>query len=365
MDGARILEAYQEMERAFPAFQVAYAMKANPDLHILKLLQGHGGSFETASISEIELLTSVGVSPEKIIFSNPIKPIEAIARSVQAGVYYHTFDSISEIDKFAPYGDRIGPIFRIDVSNKGSLWALNGKFGAGRSLWSSIFSHMSQNNIPLKGITFHVGSQCETLETWELALESAKEAILLARGFGLNPDTLNIGGGFPIYLGREVPSVTDISRVIYRHLSNWEKEEIIIKNHFAEPGRYIAGPAGTLISKIIGIADREAGDKIEKWVFLDTGVFTGLMETIDGITYPLVSNGSGEPVEVMLCGPSCDSADKMYRAELPDPKIGDTLYLTGAGAYTTSYVSNFNGLDTPLTVFMDDESSNVTETAAP
>ena len=77
------------------------------------------------------------------------------------------------------------------------------------------------------------------------------------------------------------------------------------------------------------------------------------METIDGIEYPTLSNATGELEKINLCGPSCDSVDKMYEAKLPTLKTGDKLIFRGAGAYTTVYASSFNGFHGPEVHFVE------------
>jgi len=353
MDRSKVLSNYRDMKSSFPDFHVAYAMKSNSDDSILSILLKEGSDIETASIAEIRHLIEIGVSPEKIIFSNPVKPESAIRDAVEAGIRVMTFDSLAEARKFIPYKDFIKPVFRIDVPNDGSLWVLSGKFGSPKRVWPTIFQFMEENDIPLAGITFHVGSQCEQAATWGKALERVGECALLAKSYGLKPEILNIGGGFPIFLGREIPAIKDIAEVVYASIEDLRREGIVFEKFYAEPGRFISGPAGTLCTRIIGIADRDIKGQSEKWVFLDTGVFSGLMETIDGITYPLYSSGTGEPEKVMLCGPSCDGADKMFRVVLPSPKVGDIIYMSGTGAYTMSYSSNFNGIEPPSVSFVD------------
>ncbi|MDH4263014.1 MAG: type III PLP-dependent enzyme [Spirochaetia bacterium] len=353
MDRSKIISNYREMKSAFTDFHIAYAMKSNSHNDILNLLLREDSDIETASISEIQLLIERGVSPEKIIFSNPVKPESAIRSAVESGVFTMTFDSLSELKKFIPYKEFIKPILRIDVANEGSLWVLSGKFGCPKRVWPQIFQYMKDNEITLSGITFHVGSQCEMASTWGKAIAEVGEAALMAETYNLKPEILNIGGGFPINLGRDVPTVKDIANVVYKAINDLEKKGIVFEKFYAEPGRFISGSAGTLCTRVIGVGDRDIKGQSEKWVFLDTGVFSGLMETIDGITYPLYSNGSGEIERVMLCGPSCDGADKMFKAFLPSPKVGDIIYMYGTGAYTMSYSSNFNGIEPPSVSFVD------------
>jgi ornithine decarboxylase len=353
MDRSKIVSNYREMKDSFPDFHVAYAMKSNSHDDVLNLLLQEDADIETASIAEIQHLIRLGVRPEKIIFSNPVKPETAIRSAVECGVFTMTFDSLSELKKFIPYKEFIKPVLRIDVVNEGSLWILSGKFGCPKRIWPQIFQYMKDNEIPLSGITFHVGSQCERAATWGKAIAQVGEAVIMAENYDLKPEILNIGGGFPIFLGREIPGVKEIADVVYDAINELEDKGIIFEKFYAEPGRFISGSAGTLCTRIIGVGDRDVKGQGEKWVFLDTGVFSGLMETIDGITYPLYSNGIGEPETVMLCGPSCDGADKMFKAVLPSPKVGDIIYMYGTGAYTMAYSSNFNGIEPPSVSFVD------------
>ena len=353
IDRSKIISNYREMKDAFPDFHVAYAMKSNSHDSILNLLLQEDADIETASISEILHLMELGVKPEKVIFSNPVKPESAIRSAVECGVSTMTFDSLSELKKFIPYKEFIKPVLRIDVPNDGSLWILSGKFGCPKRIWPQIFQFMKDNEIALSGITFHVGSQCERAATWGRALEEVGEAYIMAETYDLRPEILNIGGGFPIFLGREIPTVKEIADVVFEAVNQLEKKGIVFEKFYAEPGRFISGSAGTLCTRIIGIGDRDVKGKSEKWVFLDTGVFSGLMETIDGITYPLYSNGTGEMEQVMLCGPSCDGADKMFKVKIPSPNVGDILYMYGTGAYTTEYSSSFNGIEPPSVTFVD------------
>lgn len=348
MDRSRIRENYLELKKALPPFRIAYAIKSNSHPEIIEILKKEGSHFETASIAEIEKLMSLGVKAEEIVLSNPVKAPDAIRRALDHGVLIQSFDSVEELEKFKPYANRIRPQLRIVVPNEGSMWPLTGKFGADQELWPAIFQYMKDNDIPLDGITFHPGSQCETIAGWNNALDTTWRCIEVAREYGLNPTTINIGGGFPIDLGRKIPTAAQIGKVVMRHLKEWERKGFKPADLIVEPGRYISGSAGYLLSRVVGVARRE-----KTWAFLDCGVFTGMMETIDGITYPMLFSGSGEKETVMLCGPSCDSVDKMYEAQLPKPKTGDQVLFLGAGAYTSVYASEFNGFLGPKMVFLD------------
>ncbi len=348
MDRSRIRENYLSLKKALPPFRIAYAIKSNSHPEIIEILKKEGSHFETASIAEIEKLLALGVKANEIVLSNPVKAADAIRRALDHGVIIQSFDSVEELEKFLPYANKIRPQLRIVVPNEGSMWPLTGKFGADEELWPAIFSYMKENSIPLDGITFHPGSQCETISGWDSALYLTWRCIEISREYGLNPTTINIGGGFPVDLGRKFPSAAEIGKIVLRHLAEWERKGFKPQDLIVEPGRFISGSAGVLATKVVGIARRE-----KTWAFLDCGVFTGMMETIDGITYPMLFSSDKPTETVMLCGPSCDSVDKMYEAQVPAAKPGDAILFLSGGAYTSVYASEFNGFLGPRMVFLD------------
>lgn len=349
-----IRNRYRELSRALPAFEIAYAIKANPHLGIIETLRAEGASFETASIYELEYLISKGILSSKMVFSNPVKAPRSIRKSIDYGIDRIAFDSVDEVNKFRGLNARL--YLRIAVPNAGSLWPLDRKFGASPKQWPAIFKSLRENNLDLEGIAFHVGSQSESTEGWQLAFSETRRAVSMARHAGLKPRSLNIGGGLAAHLGRPLPPLDSIASIIFSHIEKFRKElDFADGDLICEPGRYLSGDAGVLVASVIGVAERDD----MPWVFLDAGVFQGMMETIDNISYPVFSDstGGGEAVEMMLCGPTCDSVDKMYRVKLARPETGDRLYFRGAGAYSTVYTSEFNGFKAPSIIYNEIEFS--------
>jgi ornithine decarboxylase len=116
-----------------------------------------------------------------------------------------------------------------------------------------------------------------------------------------------------------------------------------------EPGRYLVGEAGVLVATVIAKARREG----QNWLYLDVGVFNGLMESVGNIKYPLVAAKEAPLSKWIIAGPSCDSFDVISSdTELPDVGIGEKIYILSAGAYTTVYASQFNGFPIPRVYFL-------------
>ena len=336
---------YKRLKKSLPQFQIFYALKANPHPAVVQKLKSLEASFETASWKEIKYLLEQGVSSKDIIFSNPVKPIDSIHKAVSSGIKILVFDSQEELEKFDKIPENLKLILRIEVSNKGSRWVLNKKFGALKKSWPGIFQKMQYKKLDLAGITFHVGSQCESLKTWEKALKTAMKAIQMSHTYGFKPYILNVGGGFPIRLMDSVPSIKEISDTIRTHLNQWEQKDLGITQFAAEPGRYLIAPAGTLETEIIGVAKR----KNKQYVYLNCGLFSGMLETIhERIQYPIRSEKAANLKKVLLCGPTCDGLDILYETRIPEPNVGDKLYFLHTGGYTNVYSSNFNGFNSPV-----------------
>ena len=186
---------------------------------------------------------------------------------------------------------------------------------------------------------------------WAAPIASAATVFARLRAAGLEPWLLDIGGGFPASLDAECPPPEAYGAAIDRHLTTsfGDRRPTTI----AEPGRGVAADAGILVSQVIGVVHR-AGTR---WVFLDAGVFTGLVETLEeAIRYPLVTDRDGGPTgPCVLAGPTCDSADVLYEqtmVELPlDLAEGDRVTFRCAGVYTASYSTvGFNGFAPLATV---------------
>ena len=299
--------------------------------------------FEVASVSEVSLLEENLVDLSSVFFSNPVKSFQAIDIAHKKGVKFFAFDSIEELIKLNKVSKNIKPIFRIDVPNLGSDWPLTEKFGAYESDINKIINLASSNNLNISGVTFHVGSQCRNPENWKIAIKKSISLINKMKKLGFDISVLNIGGGFPIPLTKPVPLFSSISEAITEELKAI-KENI---NIFAEPGRYLVGESGFLATEVIGISVRNK----KKWVYLDAGVFNGLIEFSQGLNYPIYSNKKGDFEPVILAGPTCDSVDIISKdIQLPSNLAeGDLLFFINAGAYTSAYSSNFNGF--PLTNF--------------
>jgi len=216
-------------------------------------------------------------------------------------------------------------------------------------LAANLLSTAKSSGLVPKGVTFHVGSQCTGFLSWTKALQQASLVWSIAETNGIKLQVLNLGGGFPANHEMGVPSVEDIMNHILGCVDGLFPGSISLS---VEPGRALVADAGTLITTVIGTAIRDG----KNWMYLDSGVFNGLMESIGGINYqfhPVSTPVSLETEKWILAGPSCDSFDVIAREiTLPRLQVGDKILICPAGAYTSSYASNFNGMKIPSVVLV-------------
>jgi ornithine decarboxylase len=349
IDKDKVREKTTMIGRNIKNAKVFYAVKANPDIEILRFLNGLNLGFEIASEGELEILKSIGVEPSRIISSNPVKSLKFLKIAASYRVNHFSFDSMEEVDKIAKFIPNCNVYIRLSVPNEGSEWPLSKKFGVELDDALSLLSYAKDRGLNPVGITFHVGSQCTNIYNWNIALDKAKTLWDISRKKGIKLRLLNIGGGYPIKYTKNVVSIEAIEKNVNNLIFERFPEDIEIQ---IEPGRAVVGDAGIFVSTVIGKAVREDED----WVYIDVGVFNGLMESVGGIKYSYIVEGYKQArsrKQWTIAGPSCDSFDVIDKnVSLPEPQVGNLMLILSSGAYTVSYASEFNGFSIPKTILI-------------
>lgn len=329
--------------------KVFYAVKANPDIEIVRYLNKLKRGFEISSEGELEILSKLRVKPERIISSNPVKSLRFLNMAASYGVSYFSFDSVDEVEKISKIIPNSYVYVRLSVPNEGSEWPLSKKFGVELDEALDLLRYAQKKRLNPVGITFHVGSQCTNIYNWNIALDKAKTLWDMAGKKKIRLNLLNIGGGYPISYTKNVISIEtiekNVSSLIYDRFP--KNTEIHI-----EPGRAMIGDAGIFVTSVIGKAKR--GD--DEWLYLDVGVFNGLMESVGGIKYSYIvesDKNAKHKKQWTIAGPSCDSFDIIdSNVVLPETLVGNFVLILSSGAYTISYASEFNGFSIPKTVLI-------------
>jgi ornithine decarboxylase len=288
----------------------------------------------------------MGVSKDRIISSNPLKTFKFLRMSADYGVSYFAIDSLDEVRKLRHYCPGCNVYVRLAVPNEGSEWPLSKKFSVEIDVAEELLLYAKKKGLNPVGITFHVGSQCTNMYNWNSALDKAKILWDKVEKRGIHLSVLDIGGGYPIRYTKNVVDINTIDKNINKLIYDKFPRKTRI---FIEPGRAVVGDAGIFVTRVIGKAKR--GD--DNWLSIDVGVFNGLMESVGGIKYSYIVEGSKEQKVWTLAGPSCDSFDVIDKdILLPEPDVGNRILILSSGAYTISYASEFNGFSIPQTILI-------------
>ena len=348
VDLKTIDRAYDELVDGFPFAKVYYAVKANPANEVLSLLRDKGSNFDIASIYELEKVLALGVKPEQISFGNTIKKARHIRTFYEKGVRLYATDSEADLRNIAKAAP--GSKIYVRILTEGSTtadWPLSRKFGCQTDMAMDLLVLAKELGLEPYGISFHVGSQQRDIGAWDAAIAKVKVIFeRLKEEDNIVLKMINMGGGFPANYITKTNTLQTYAEEITRFLQEDfgdELPEIIL-----EPGRSLIANAGVLVSEVVLVA-RKSRTAVERWVYADVGKFSGLIETMDeAIKFPIWTEKKGEMEEVVIAGPTCDSADIMYenyKYGLPlNLASGDRLYWLSTGAYTTSYSAvEFNG----------------------
>lgn len=337
LNGDVIRAQYRALASTLPGVVLHYALKPLPHADVVDILHEEGAHFDLATSGEVDLVASRGVSPQRCIHSHPIKRDRDIRDALDFGVSIFVVDNIDEIAKFRPYRERVQLMLRVSFRSPDALVDLSKKFGCAPEHVASLLAEAATLQVPVTGLCFHVGSQTTDPRQYVSAVNTCAKLIRQARRRGHQLTVLDIGGGFPVSYGAAVPDIASFCAPIRDALGRLPAGMRI----FAEPGRFIAAPAVTSVSSVMGRARRDG----RWWYYLDDGVYGSFSGQIyDHMRYPLeIIGGTGAVESCVLAGPTCDSIDVIAEdIALPELQIGDLLVGRVMGAYTWASATEFN-----------------------
>jgi len=336
--------------KALPQVTPFYAIKANPHPQIIKTFIQQGCGFDVASAAEMRLVLSLGAKPEKIIFAHTIKSVEDIIAARRARVRLMTCDNESELYKISEHYPGAHLVLRIKVNNDQSVVNLSLKFGADPEMVLPMIRKAKTLGLKPAGVSFHVGSQSTNIENYLQALEITAQIFSEARESDIPLSIVDIGGGFPIphFDGEVGINFERMAAQIQKQIVNLFDEKV---SFMAEPGRFFAGPAGILVTQVVGRAFRNN----KNYYYLNDGVyqdFSGIV--FDHCKYEFKTLRRGQKFISALAGPTCDSFDTLaLDAEIPELYVNDVVYVKNIGAYSSaSAVSSFNGFPPAKIIFV-------------
>jgi diaminopimelate decarboxylase len=355
-----IAARYREVDEAFSGYPhtLHYALKANSTLGIARLLRSLGAAADANSGGEIEVALRAGFTPGEIVFTGVGKSDAELGRAIALGLRSINAESEGEIERIdaiaSARGTRAKVAVRVnpDIDARShphiSTGRKNNKFGVAIEDAREMCLRMrDRTGVRIVGLHSHVGSQITHLEPLQHAAEALAVLACELRRSGIQIEHLDIGGGLGIpYEGQAVPSASEYAAAVL---------PIVRKTGLAlilEPGRFLVGQAGVLITRVLDIKP-QAGGKL--FVIVDAGMTELMRPMLYGAFHRIepVLAGTAPEALVDFVGPICETTDTLGKdRRLPEPAVGDLMAVFDAGAYGSVMASNYNRRPMPAEVLI-------------
>lgn len=328
---------------------VHYAVKANGNLAILKLMVDAGLGADIVSGGELQRVLVAGMDPAKVIFSGVGKRKDEMRAALQVGIGQFNIESLPELWQLeqlcreegyrANVSLRVNPDVRVDTHRHINTGGGESKFGIPEVQLEKALGLIQDSNVLcLRGLALHIGSQILEVEPYREACRKMRRWVEVFRARGVTITHLDLGGGFGIDYGDgRILDPAVIADVMQQLLGDLDVQFAV------EPGRFLVGPAGILVSRVIYRKEVEP----TPFLILDAGMNDLLRPALYQAEHPLKPVRQSEGGGVRRChvvGPVCESGDRFLQdVILPPIEAGDGVVLLQAGAYAAAMSSGYNG----------------------
>jgi diaminopimelate decarboxylase len=359
-----LTKRFVTLERALAAVphRLHYALKANSTLAIVRHLRQLGAAADVNSAGELEVALRAGFTPDQIVVTGVGKTRSELERAVQLGVAAINAESFGEVDRIEAVASAAGRPARIairinpDVDAGSHRHISTGssatKFGVTLDEARAMIREVSRRpGLRIVGLHVHVGSQITTSP--EPLVRGAAVVAGLARELmagGLALEHIDLGGGLGIpykagqavidpeaYAAAVLPVVRDTGLTI-----------------LFEPGRWIVGPCGVLVTEVVDIKGRPGGGT---FVIVDAGMTDLIRPALYEAWHEIepVTPRPGSPVAADVVGPVCETTDTFASGRPLGPvEVGDLLAIRDTGAYGAVMASNYNRRPIAAEVMVED-----------
>lgn len=334
--------------------RLCYALKANSNLAVVKLLGDLGAGADIVSVGEMQRALAAGIPAHRIVYSGVGKKASELVAALQAGVGQINVESAAELETLnavagqlgvkADITIRVNPDIDAGTHEKITTGRKENKFGIDIDLARDAFAKAGKlPNLRVVGVAMHIGSQLTTLDPYRAAIVRVRELIRALRGDGHRIDRFDIGGGLGIvYADEQPPSIPAFMQVVGKETAGLGCELMF------EPGRRLVGEAGVLVSEVILVKPGVS----KTFVIVDAAMNDLIRPTLYEAWHDIVPVRAPRPdaatIRCDIVGPICESGDYLAQnRDLPALSAGDLVMVRSAGAYGAVMASSYNSR--PLT----------------
>jgi diaminopimelate decarboxylase len=353
-EGEVIRAQYKRLKAAFdhPRFHFKYALKANNNLNILRLLRAEGCGLDAVALPEVLLGLKAGFAPEQILFTPNCVPMEEFEEATRLGVRIN-IDNIAVLEEFgARHGDKVPVCIRLNphivAGGHGNIQTghIDSKFGISIHQLRHILRVVRSANLRIDGLHMHTGSDILDSDVFLRAADVLFEA---AQEF---PDLrfLDFGSGFKVAYkdGDIVTDIDELGQSLQERLASFDAQYGRPLDIWFEPGKFIVSESGTLLVKATTVKQTVS----TVFVGVDSGLNHLLRPMLYNAYHSIVntSNPEGKMRLYSVVGYICETDTLGWDRKLHEVREGDILAILNAGAYGYSMSSNYNSRYRPAEV---------------
>jgi diaminopimelate decarboxylase len=330
-----------------PSTHIAFAVKSNPNLAVLRLLAREGYGADVVSGGEMERALAAGMAPEGIVFSGVGKTTAELVRGLEAGIGQFNLESEEDGIELAALAAargqtaaavlRVNPDVDAQTHGKISTGKAENKFGVPYDRAAAIFARLAAlPGIEMRGLAVHIGSQLSKLDPMEAAFARLGDLMHTIREAGHTITHMDLGGGVGVpYKADDVfPSPADYAAMVARVTGNWGVTLMF------EPGRIISGNSGVLLTEVI----RVKPGVTSPFVIVDAAMNDLARPAMYDAWHDFVAVApSGKRMTAHIVGPICESSDTFAMGrDIDVVQAGDLAVFRTAGAYGATMANTYN-----------------------
>jgi len=353
-DGLKIIEQYNKLQNSFSDiknFHIKYAVKANSNINILKMIKELGGGLDTVSLQEILSGIEAGFDPTDIIFTPNGISLNELEEALPLGVQIN-IDNLSQLEEFGekypevPVCIRINPHIMAGGNDNISVGHIDSKFGVSIHQLPHILRIVENTSLKINGLHMHTGSDILDVDVF---LRGAEILFDVARSFG-DLDFIDFGSGFKVSYkeGEDETDIEELGNKLSKRFNEFYEEYGKELSLYIEPGKFLVSEAGYFLVKVNSIKQTTS----TVFVCVDSG-FNHFPRPMMYNAYHQIINLSNPTVKeryYTVVGYICETDTFATNMKIPEITEGDILCFKNAGAYCFSMCSNYNSRYKPAEV---------------
>ncbi len=356
---ARHARVFREALSILPRVHIAFAIKANPNLSVLRVMQREGLGADVVSGGEMARALAAGMPASDIVFSGVGKQAWEMIKGLEEGIGQFNLESEEEGVELAALAAergltancalRVNPDVDARTHEKISTGKAENKFGVPIDLAAGIYARLAAlPGLNMRGVAVHIGSQLSSLEPYEIAFAKVGALIAELRANGQTVTHADLGGGLgvPYKAGEVFPSPEEYAAMVARATEGWDVTLMF------EPGRVICGNAGVLLTRVIRV---KRPSNRPPFVIVDAAMNDLARPAMYGAWHDFDAVApTGEKMLAHIVGPICETGDTFAMdRELDAVAAGDLAVFRTAGAYGATMASSYNSRGFVAEVMVD------------